>query len=159
MSGYSPRRIAVLGAGGFIGSHLAPALLAAFECPIEAIDTDLSKLSVHDPRLHRRLARIQEPGLIDDLSRRCDVIISLTALCTPALYNTDPLAVIDASYNDLVPVVRSAAREGARLIHLSTCEVYGRRALDLEGRTMDRMSEEQTALFLGPVDRESWTYA
>jgi UDP-apiose/xylose synthase len=159
MSVYSPRRIAVLGAGGFIGSHLVPALLAAFDCPIEAIDTDLTKLGAHDARIARRLARIQEPGLIEGVVSRCDVIVSLTALCTPALYNTDPLAVIDASYNDLLPLVRGAAEARSRLIHLSTCEVYGRRALDLEGRAMDEMNEERTALFLGPVDRERWTYA
>ena len=102
MSSESPRRIAVLGAGGFIGSHLVPALLAAFDGTVEAIDTDLSKLGVHDPRLQRQVSRIQEPGLVDDVARRCDVIVSLTALCTPALYNTDPLSVIDASYNDLL---------------------------------------------------------
>jgi UDP-apiose/xylose synthase len=159
MTAPSPRRIAVLGAGGFIGSHLVPALLAAFDCPIEAIDADLSKLEIRDPRVERRLARIQEPGLIDGVVRRCDLLISLTALCTPALYNTDPLAVIDASYNDLLPVVRGAVEQRARLIHLSTCEVYGRRALDLEGRPMERMNEQETALFLGPVERERWTYA
>ncbi|HEX2661109.1 MAG TPA: NAD-dependent epimerase/dehydratase family protein, partial [Polyangia bacterium] len=46
-----------------------------------------------------------------------------------------------------------------RLIHFSTCEVYGRLALDHEGRRMRRMDEDDTALFLGSIARERWTYA
>ena len=39
-----PRRITVLGAGGFVGSHLVPALLARFDCAIDAVDVDFGKL-------------------------------------------------------------------------------------------------------------------
>jgi UDP-apiose/xylose synthase len=88
-----------------------------------------------------------------------DVVVSLTALCNPSLYNTEPLAVIDANYTDLVPVVKACAAKSRRLIHFSTCEVYGRKALDGEGEPMARMEEDTTSLFLGPIARERWSYA
>src|SRR5206468_4105402 len=36
-------RVAVLGAGGFIGSHLVPALLRRLGCEIDAVDFDFDK--------------------------------------------------------------------------------------------------------------------
>jgi UDP-apiose/xylose synthase len=152
--------IAVLGAGGFIGSHLVPALVArAGACTVDAVDMRLDKLETGLPRVRRILARLDKPGLIDELTARADVIISLTALCNPALYNTRPLDVIDANYTDLVPLVKLCAARGKRLIHLSTCEVYGRQALDGSGQVMTHMLEDETSLCLGPVHKERWSYA
>jgi UDP-apiose/xylose synthase len=152
-------RIAVLGAGGFIGSHLVPALLRRGDCEIDAVDVDFSKLEISDRRLRRWTARIDEPGLIEEVVGGSSAVISLTALCNPSLYNTMPLEVIDASYTDLVPVVKCCTARGTRLIHLSSCEVYGKTALDLGARPMAEMNEETTGFFLGPLDRERWTYA
>jgi UDP-apiose/xylose synthase len=154
-----PRSIAVLGAGGFIGSHLVPALLARPDVEVDAVDVDFRKLEFDSPRLRRHLCRIDTPGLLDELCGRSDLIVSLTALCTPALYNTDPLAVIDASYTHLVPLVERCSERGVRLLHFSTCEVYGRLALDSAGIATERMHEDDTGLFLGPVARERWSYA
>ncbi len=156
----SAPRIVVLGAGGFIGSHLVPALVARpGVASVDALDMNLDKLRMGLPRVRRILARLDTPGLIDDLVARADVIISLTALCNPALYNTRPLEVIDANYTDLVPLVKLCAARGRRLIHLSTCEVYGRMAIDGAGLTMTHMTEDETALCLGPVHKERWSYA
>ena len=152
-------RIAVLGAGGFIGSHLVPALLAQRDCEIDAVDVTFRKLEVSDARLHLPRASIDAPGLLDELTARCSTVVSLTALCNPSLYNTRPLDVIDASYTDLVPLVKLCAARGVRLVHLSTCEVYGRVALDAAGRRTPTMNEESTGLFVGGIDRERWTYA
>jgi UDP-apiose/xylose synthase len=55
--------------------------------------------------------------------------------------------------------VKASAARGNRLIHFSTCEVYGRLALDAQGRPMDVMNEDASGFFLGPVHRERWTYA
>ena len=154
-----PPRIAVLGAGGFIGSHLVPALAARWDQPIEAVDVNFDKLAPSTGRIKRTQASIRDPGVLDEITRRNDIVISLTALCNPALYNTRPLDVIDASYTDLVPLVRLCAERKRWLIHLSTCEVYGRRALTADGRRMAKMDEDETAMFLGPVHRERWTYA
>jgi UDP-apiose/xylose synthase len=105
------------------------------------------------------VASIDAPGLLDELTSRCDTVVSLTALCNPSLYNTQPLAVIDANYTDLVPLVKSCAARGRRLIHFSTCEVYGRAGLEGPGVPVARMSEARTGFFLGPVEQERWTYA
>ena len=152
-------RIAVLGAGGFLGSHLVPALSSRFEWEIDAVDRDLHKLEFKHPRVRRICAHIEDAGLIQEISGRCEVVLSLTALCNPALYNTVPLEVIDGNYTHLVPLVKSCAAQGARLIHFSTSEVYGRMALDRDGRRTRTMHEDGSALCLGPVDRERWTYA
>ena len=152
-------RIAVLGAGGFIGSHLVPALALRLGARIVAGDVVFDKLPPGLPGIERVQASIGDPGALDAITARTDVVISLTALCNPALYNTHPLEVIDASYTDLVPLVKLCAERKRRLIHLSTCEVYGRRALRADGRPSRRMHEDQTALCLGPVHRERWTYA
>ncbi len=158
-----PERVAVLGAGGFIGSHLVPALLAAREdledFEILAVDLTFEKLVSTDPRVRFVTASVDRPGLLDEVTARCSTVVSLTALCNPSLYNTRPLDVIDANYTDLVPLVKLCAARGVRLVHFSTCEVYGRRALDAGGHGMPTMNEETTGMFLGPVDRERWTYA
>lgn len=155
----APPRIAVLGAGGFLGSHLVPALLARLDCELDAVDVTFQKLAPTDGRVRRITASLQRPGLIEELTARCPLVISLTALCNPALYTTRPLEVIDANYTDLVPLVQRCAAGGNRLIHFSTCEVYGRVALDQAGRPMAEMNEDQSGFFLGPLHRERWTYA
>ena len=155
-----PARIGVLGAGGFLGSHLVPALLARFGSAIDAVDVTFDKLApTPGDRVRRIQARLDRPGLLEELAGRCDVLLSLTAICTPARYNRDPMTVIDASYTDLVPLVKLCAQQRRWLVHFSTCEVYGRRALDAEGGPAERMSEDGGALFLGPVAKERWSYA
>ena len=152
-------RIGVLGAGGFIGSHLVPGLLERFGCEIEAVDVDLSKLECRDARVQRVLSRVEDAGLVEDVTSRCQVVVSLTALCNPAQYSTIPLEVIDASFTHLLPLVKRCAERRVRLIHFSTAEVYGRRALDAEGEPTARMHEDDSCFLLGPVGRERWTYA
>jgi UDP-apiose/xylose synthase len=155
----TPRRITVLGAGGFVGSHLVPALLARFSCDVDAVDVDFCKLPLAHPRLRRITSRIEAPSLVPELVAQSQLVISLSALCNPSLYSTVPLEVIDANYTHLLPVVQCCASAKVRLIHFSTSEVYGRMALDAGGSRTQTMSEAETGLFLGPVHRERWTYA
>jgi UDP-apiose/xylose synthase len=158
MSRLTRDRIVVLGAGGFIGSHLVPAL-ARRMYTVDAVDVTLAKLGPTDGRVRRIEARIDRPGLLEELVECCDAVVSLTALCNPALYNTRPLEVIDANYTELVPLVKLCTARAKWLIHFSTCEVYGRAARNGDGLPTARMSEDESALWLGPVHRERWSYA
>jgi len=149
----------VLGAGGFLGSHIVPGLRARFDCTIDAVDIDLAKLELRDGAVQRIEGRVEDPSIVERVTRRADVVISLTALCNPALYSTIPLAVIDASFTHLLPLVERCAEKRLRLVHFSTAEVYGARALDASGQAMPEMNEEESSLVLGPVHRERWSYA
>jgi UDP-apiose/xylose synthase len=155
----NPERIAVLGAGGFIGSHLVPALIERFGCDVDAVDTNFEKLEHESPHLHRIHARVEDPGVVEQVTNRSRVVVSLTALCNPALYSTVPLDVIDANFTHLVPLVKACVDRRSWLIHFSTAEVYGLRAVDAAGNPSAEMSEEGSGLLLGPVHRERWSYA
>lgn len=150
------QKLLVLGGGGFLGSHLVRALLAR---PIErltVVDTCLDKLHGVDDGAGRLVCHegsIRDEALVESLLDT-DAVVSLTALCNPSLYNTRPRQVIDANFTDLVPLVDQCTARGLWLIHFSTCEVYGKP--DPSGGAMN---EEHSALVLGPVQRERWSYA
>ncbi|KAI8552368.1 hypothetical protein RHMOL_Rhmol06G0261400 [Rhododendron molle] len=52
--------------------------------------------------------------------------INLAAICTQADYNMRPLDTIYRNFMDALPVVKYCSENNKRLIHLSTCEVYGK---------------------------------
>jgi len=147
------RHVCLLGGAGFLGSHLVQALLEHTDVRISVLDSCLDRLEVRSPRLQLIEATVTDHAALARAVEGADPVLSLTALCNPALYNTRPRQVIDASFTELVPLVDRCARSGQWLIHFSTCEVYGRPLSDAP------MSEESTPLALGPVQLERWTYA
>lgn len=149
----------MLGAGGFIGSHLVPALVERFGCEVDAVDVNFDKLAGDDPRVHKLQARVEDLGVVEEVTQRSRLVISLTALCNPSLYSTAPLEVIDASFTHLLPLVKLCSERNVRLVHFSTAEVYGRRAVDGAGQPTVEMHEDDSCSLLGPVHRERWTYA
>ncbi|KAF7126379.1 hypothetical protein RHSIM_Rhsim11G0010100 [Rhododendron simsii] len=52
--------------------------------------------------------------------------INLVAICTPADYNTRPLDTSYSCFIDALPMVKYCSENNKHLIHLSTCEVYGK---------------------------------
>ena len=147
----STKSVCILGGGGYLGSHLIRGLLEETEYKVRAVDKTFGKLTIASPRLERVQASIQEPGLLDSVTAASEVVISTTALCTPALYNKRPVEVIEANFLDLVPLIDLCTRRGRWLIHFSTSEVYGTIA--------EKMNEDESPLVLGPVRKERWTYA
>nr|CAD1842935.1 unnamed protein product [Ananas comosus var. bracteatus] len=54
-----------------------------------------------------------------------DLMIIPTIICIPAYYNARQLGTIYINFMDALPVVKYFSENNKRLIHFSTCEVYG----------------------------------
>jgi UDP-apiose/xylose synthase len=161
--GLNKNRICIIGCGGFIGSHLLETLLEETDFKIEGVDPRDEKirhLACH-PRFTFHHRDVYDTGFLNKITHRCRTVISLAAICHPSLYNKEPIAVMESSFQKPLEIVSACIRQKARLIHFSTSEVYGKTASALlpACRANETMSEEATHLILGPIAKERWTYA
>jgi nucleoside-diphosphate-sugar epimerase len=147
--------ILMIGANGFIGSHLSEAILLKTDWHIYAMDLTQDKLgdAVHHPRFHLQLGDMtKETAWITQQIQHCDVILPLVAIATPALYVQDPLRVFALDFEANLEIVRQCVRYRKRIIFPSTSEVYGMSA-DTE------FDEEKSHFVTGPVHKERWIYS
>lgn len=163
-------KLVVTGCGGFIGSHFLDRMLQRPDVQITGWDPNASRISHHlnNPRLTLRQSRLAEKADFDRFaedSYDCDWIINLSAICNPSLYNTEALRTIHVNLFEGYPIVEIAARQGRRLMHFSTSEIYGRtlasytggRDDDNPGLTM--LDAETSPLIMGPIRNQRWSYA
>ena len=161
--------VLILGCGGFLGSHLVEALLSRKHHSVIGVDLFSKKIShlLDNPAFEYHESDLTQPSSIDDLMRRTSTVINMAAICNPAVYNTRPLDVIDINFTHVVPIVRACADTGKRLVHFSTCEVYGKTLAGFapvgsefrEDAHNVVLSEDTSPLILGPVHRQRWTYS
>ncbi|KAL2239898.1 UNVERIFIED_CONTAM: UDP-D-apiose/UDP-D-xylose synthase 2 [Sesamum indicum] len=93
--------------------------------------------------------------------------INLAAICTPADYNTRPLDTIYSNFIDALPVVKYCSENGKRLIHFSTCEVYGKTIgcfLPKDSPLRQDpayyvLKEDASPCIFGSVEKQRWSYA
>jgi len=84
--------------------------------------------------------------------RKCDVILPLVAIATPATYVKEPLRVFELDFEANLPIVRSCVKHNKRLLFPSTSEVYGM-CHD------DAFDPYTSQLVLGPISKPRWIYA
>ncbi|HLF66164.1 MAG TPA: bifunctional UDP-4-keto-pentose/UDP-xylose synthase [Gammaproteobacteria bacterium] len=147
--------ILILGANGFIGSHLSEAILAETEWNITAIDLTDDKIQtiLNHPRFKFVKGDIiAEKSWVKEQIQRCDVVLPLVAIATPALYVQNPLKVFELDFEANLEVIRHCAALNKRIIFPSTSEVYGM-CPDLE------FDEEISNLVTGPIHKERWIYS
>lgn len=147
-------KIGVLGAGGFIGSHIVDTMLASTTHDVVAFDVTDAKLShVVDERVTvHRAAFDDDPELVESIVAECDVVVDLIAHANPSLYVSEPLAVFDTSFRTNLQVIDWCAAHTTPLIQYSSSEVYGRPLGTV-------FSEDETELVMGPVTKQRWIYA
>ena len=102
--------VLVMGASGYIGSHLLDSLLPDPAVHVVGFDPDVRKISEHLERPNFKLYRqyLFENGGMDALAEAlegADAVINLAAICNPSQYNTQPLATIRANCLDIYPVI------------------------------------------------------
>jgi nucleoside-diphosphate-sugar epimerase len=84
--------------------------------------------------------------------RKCDTVLPLVAIATPATYVKEPLRVFELDFEANLPIVRGCVRHGKRLVFPSTSEVYGM-SPDAE------FDPETSPLVYGPIGKPRWIYA
>jgi len=148
--------VLVTGGAGFIGSHLAEALLARGERVI--VLDDLSTGSVANLRHLREINRlrcvfdsIMNRGLLAELVDEADVVLHLAAAVGVRLIVEDPVHTIETNVKGTELVLEAASRKKKLTFITSTSEVYG--------KNEKVPFREDADLILGATSRARWAYA
>ncbi|XP_061374105.1 UDP-D-apiose/UDP-D-xylose synthase 2-like [Gastrolobium bilobum] len=167
-----PMTICMIGGGGFIGSHLCEKLMA--ESTHKAIVVDVSSEKINHllerslpwaNRIEFHQMNIKNDSRLETLVKASDLTINLAAICTPADYNTRPLDTIYSNFIDAIPVIKYCTENNKRLIHFSTCEVFGKTIgsfLPEEYRKDPEyymLKEDVSPCIFGPIEKQRWSYA
>jgi nucleoside-diphosphate-sugar epimerase len=148
-------RLLILGANGFIGSHLTERVLA--ERDWEVVGLDIRSHWLEPWRTHPRFEFmrgdiVRDFESVDALIRQSDLVLPLVAIATPEAYVRDPLAVFELTFEANLKVVRSCVEHGKRVVFASSSEVYG--------MCPDEFFDEGSSnLVMGPIDKHRWIYA
>src|SRR6266566_10091029 len=146
----------ITGGAGFIGSHLAEALLDRGDT-VTVID-DLSTGSARNiaglkenPRFRSVVASITDAPLLGELVDAADQIFHLAAAVGVKLVVESPVRTIETNLGCTELVLAAACRKHKKILIASTSEVYGK-----SNRIPFR---EDGDLVLGPTSRGRWSYA
>ncbi len=149
------KKILILGVNGFIGHHLSKRILSTTDWQVYGMDMNTDR--IEDLLDHPRFKFFEgditiNKEWIEYHVRKCDVILPLVAIATPATYVKAPLRVFELDFEANLPIVRAAVKHGKRLVFPSTSEVYGMCG-DAE------FDPENSPLVYGPINKPRWIYA
>jgi nucleoside-diphosphate-sugar epimerase len=148
-------KILILGVNGFIGNSLASQILKEKDWEVYGMDIRDDKLDtcLGDKRFHFVEGDISiNREWIEYHVKKCDIVLPLVAIATPATYVKDPLKVFHLDFEENLNVVRLCVKYGKRLIFPSTSEVYGM-------CTDKEFNEDESPLILGPIRMQRWIYS
>ena len=149
-------RALITGGCGFIGSHLAEALLDRGEQVVVVDDLSTGRFGniVHltsRPGFVFVIETIMNETVMDRLVSECDVIFHLAAAVGVELIVREPVRVIETNIKGAETVFRIGARYRKKIMLASSSEVYGKSDCVPFREDADRV--------LGPTTRSRWSYA
>ncbi|VAX13817.1 UDP-glucuronic acid oxidase (UDP-4-keto-hexauronic acid decarboxylating) [hydrothermal vent metagenome] len=147
--------ILILGVNGFIGHHLSKNILETTDWTVHGMDMYSNRLD--DIIEHERFNFFEGDITINHdwmeyHIKKCDVILPLVAIATPATYVTNPLSVFELDFEANLPIVRACVKYKKRILFPSTSEVYGMSS-DPE------FHPYESNLILGPLTKPRWIYS
>jgi nucleoside-diphosphate-sugar epimerase len=149
------RNILILGVNGFIGHHLTRRIIETTDWHVFGMDMQSERVApwLQHPRFHFFEGDITiNKEWIEYHVRKCDVVLPLVAIATPATYVTDPLRVFELDFEANLPIVRHCVKYGKRIVFPSTSEVYG---MSADGE----FDPDKSNLVYGPIAKSRWIYA
>ena len=149
------KKVLILGVNGFIGHHLSEAVMRDTDWDVYGMDLECDRLAnvLANPRFHFFEGDITiNREWVEYHIRKCDVLLPLVAIATPATYISDPLRVFELDFEANLPLIRACVKHGKRVVFPSTSEIYGM-SPDREFHPYD------SALVLGPVPKSRWIYS
>ena len=147
--------VAIVGCGGFIGSHLLDAVLERTRWRVLGVDLDFYRLQhrLNHERCEFLCADLADTVVVERIAR-CPLVVNLAAICTPSRYMGEACEVIRSNYDHPAALAEACAKSGAWLVHFSTSEIYGKTSAD-----SGELFEDSTPAVFGPVSASRWSYA
>jgi UDP-glucose 4-epimerase len=149
-------RALITGGAGFIGSHLAEALLAGGH-HVSVLD-DLSTGSIQNiehlkahPSFRYTVDSVINERLLAELIDDCDVVYHLAAAVGVKLIVEAPVHTIETNVHGTEVVLKHANKKKKLVVIASTSEVYG--------KSTAVPFREDADLVLGPTPKHRWAYA
>jgi nucleoside-diphosphate-sugar epimerase len=149
------RKILILGVNGFIGHHLTQRIVADTDWDVYGMDMQSDRITdlLAEKRFHFFEGDITiNREWIEYHVKKCDTVLPLVAIATPATYVREPLRVFELDFEANLPIVRHCVRHRKRIIFPSTSEVYGM-CRD------EAFDPEASELVLGPINKPRWIYS
>jgi nucleoside-diphosphate-sugar epimerase len=149
------KKLLILGVNGFIGHHLSEAVLRDTDWHVYGMDLETDRVAqlLTHPRFHFFEGDITiNREWVEYHIRKCDVLLPLVAIATPATYISDPLRVFELDFEANLPLIRQCVKYHKRVVFPSTSEIYGMSA-DREFHPYD------SNLVLGPIPKSRWIYS
>lgn len=133
----------VTGGAGFIGSHLADALLARRDRVVVLDDLSTGRLQniAHlsgDPNFRMVVGSVRDELIVDENVNECDVVIHLAAAVGVKLIVEQPLRSFTTNIRGSEVVIGAAHRYQRKILVASTSEIYGKNSLNKLTETADR---------------------
>jgi UDP-glucose 4-epimerase len=149
-------RALITGGAGFIGSHLAEALLDQGQHVIAIDDLSTGRIENIDhllphPNFQFVYENIRTETVMDRLVSECDTIYHLAAAIGVELVIKDPVRTIETNLIGTETVLRLARRYRKMVVIASTSEVYGKSEAIPFREDGDRV--------MGPTIKSRWSYA
>ncbi len=149
-------KVLITGGAGFIGSHLADALIARGD-EVFVLD-DLSTATFDNiqhlnknPAFHCIIDSVLNESRVYDLVQDCDVIYHLAAAVGVRLIVNEPIRTIESNVFGTDVVLKIASRFKKKILIASSSEVYGK-----SGR---KFFKEDDDCIVGASHKPRWAYA